>query len=142
MDSSTQLVFHYTSIDSVIAILSSHTLRATNLRSLDDHNELIGGGRALQNVLKDICCQSHLNGQFTFNSKYLSYLLNDDNADGFYSISFCLEDNSPYMWENYAQEGCCFVFKNNSLLQGLKSSQIPLAHNNYLECNYYSEGEI
>ena len=139
---STQFVFHYTSIDSVIAILSSHTLRATNLRSLDDHNELIGGGRTLQNVLRDICCQSHLNGQFTLNSKYLSYLLNDDNSDGFYSISFSLEDKSQYMWENYAQDGCCFVFKNKSLLQGIKSSQIPLAHNNFIECEYYSEREL
>ena len=142
MDSSTQLIFHYTSIDSAIGILSSHTLRATNLRSLDDNNELIGGGRALQNILSDIYNKSRLNGQFSFNSKYLSYLLCDDNTDSFYSISFCLEDNSPYMWQNYAQEGCCFIFKSNSLLQGLKSSQIPLAHNDFLECNYYSERDL
>lgn len=137
-------VYHYTSLDSTKSILLTHTLRATNVQTLDDKSELIGGVKSLKEILKEILDNhDQLNGIYTFTYKYLDSILNKDSSKKFYIISFCKDGHSDFMWENYAKwNGCCIVFIKDKIENALNNSRISSVNKCLMDCSYVSSDEM
>ena len=144
-------IFHYTSIDSAISIISHCSFRATNMRDLDDKQELFGGLKPLCSSMEDLQKQCRLNGLATFSWKLGNSILRME-PNYFFAISFCKKENHTFMWKNYASvDGCCIVFDKEKLLRAFNNVCYPRnskcyslypVKKDFIPCKYFYEDDM
>lgn len=89
----TRSIFHYTSIGGLQGILSSKTLRFTNIKYMNDKDEIVAG---LDSMAK--ACNASEEERDNLRSAFASY-----GAQTFVCC-FSLEDDSLPLWNYYTKE--------------------------------------
>ena len=131
-----QYVYHYTTLTALKSIVKNKTLRLTDYKNLNDESEINYGVDAVQNMLME---EKSANGStdvvkklsdllsYIRNNQYI-YYTGDVHLGGnkwasmphvsntrLYMLSTTTSENSTYMWEHYAPEGCRIKLKSNEL---------------------------
>lgn len=141
-------LFHYTSIEAARSIILSQSFWATNYTTFEDTNELYAG---LNPIISCLNKKGHLNGFSLFLEKQLSDISKDPSMYNFYCVSFCTEDDSDFMKEHYAKDGCSLIFDKEKLLKSFLFKKtnisegdalIPVVSDNYISCLYLIQSDI
>lgn len=105
-------IFHYTSIGGLQGILSNKTLRFTNIKYMNDKDEIFAG---LDSILKE------LEPSDENRNKLCSAFMN--NGTQTFVCCFSLEDDSLPMWNYYTKEvnnqGYNIEFDNEKLIESI-----------------------
>ena len=145
-------LFHYTSVNAANSIVMAQSLRATNITTFDDENELFGGLDPISCYLEGVRKKSGLNGLTAFFASQISRLVDCQSMFNFYCISFCKEANYDFMWKNYAKDGCCLIFDKDKLLKAFlmdvedscknRDREKSVVSGDFLPCVYLKEKDI
>ncbi len=146
-----QTIYHYTSLIATKSIISSHSFRATNIQTFDDENELRGGLKPICLRLKEIGKGNGLNGLTSFYNSHIESILSDSSSERFHCISFCQKKNYDFMWNHYADGGCCLHFDKEKLLEAFLNIFVTIdgverkfepAFHEFIPCVYRKETDI
>ena len=125
------IVYHYTSLNSLIEILKTNSLWATNCQYLNDVLEL----KHIIPVLNSL--SDELNGVELSISKELINLfqskIHSDFSDKNYFISFSNEKNSVAMWRNYGNNGIIMGFDFSSFYLNKDTKKTKIERNGKLK---------
>lgn len=145
-------LYHYTSVDATVAIISSQSFRATNFTTFEDNNELFGGLDPIAQYLHEIERAIGLNGLSKFSVKQIAASHSGLSMYKFFCISFCREDNYDFMWNRYAKEGCCLIFDREKLLNSFlhdnsnplkrRDITISIVSGDFMPCIYLHKKDI
>jgi hypothetical protein len=97
-------LFHYTDLNALINIVTTHDLWLTNSRYSNDENELNHGYKIASEVIIEKRNKSVKN---TFKRKYLDHVEDflKQPPQGVYICCFCGEDNLLSQWRSYGENG-------------------------------------
>jgi hypothetical protein len=99
------LLYHYTDVAGLIGILSSGSVRATNLRFVNDAQELDHARQLMLDVLKDARRRAETAGQNAVIDAVEMNLTTWDGYPDFYSVSFSSEGDLLSQWRGYGSSG-------------------------------------
>ena len=119
----TNLIYHYTDENGLWGILSSGTIRATNIFSLNDPNELKHGLEIAQLVFEDKAKElSNFEKEFVRKFRVFTQKKSKDLVN-LYCLSFSLHYDELSQWRSYANDGKGFAigFNKNKIENYLKS---------------------
>jgi len=113
--SSFEPLYHYTSFEAMYSMIKENTFWATNCEYQDDHLE--------SRHMEKLYCQLH-NDKNICNMflQYIDKLKEEDEQklkterELMYLFSFTTDENSEYMWKNYAKNGVIIEFDSFGLL--------------------------
>ena len=94
------ILYHYTSADGVIGILSSKELWATNIEFLNDTNEILEAVRVARNIIENLIDRD----TFSHGEKLLMNKMREhagSAAKRFYVVSFSETSDSLLHWQAY-----------------------------------------
>jgi hypothetical protein len=120
-----ELLYHYTTAEGLLGILQSGTLRATDVRHLNDRRELIVSYDLLVQMLQ------HPNSSINLHSGVGSSLAatmidyQDEPQIGPFSVSFCDASDLLSQWRGYGRGGYALGFSSDQL-RGLTLFQEPV----------------
>lgn len=124
-------LYHYTSLNTLMAITENKTIRLTDHRFLNDTSELSYAVEELKNIL-----ENHKEDPYYENFLYaLNNILNGKKQcmtssvfkSGeilitpqiqevqFFTLSLSMQSDSLNMWKMYAEKGCCLKFNSQKL---------------------------
>lgn len=126
-------LYHYTSIDALYAICNSRTIRFTDYRYLNDTQELIFGIKQLESFINSY--QGHENLsilqellRWVKNNQSTYFIWRGPAENGgiiterrtctdtkIYTLSLTHNPDNPFMWKNYAKEGCRIKLNSEKL---------------------------
>ena len=108
------LIHHYTSLDGLMGILGSKTMRATSVEYMNDTTEVVYGIIMAREVVKDVleCHASPTTDEFivvnafvkTVQSHIEEFLDTPEarrNGSGYYAVCFCEEHDQLSQWRAY-----------------------------------------
>jgi len=99
-------IYHYTNPAGLTGILESQSLWLFDLRSLNDERELIFGQEIF---LRPVCDWFSKHVPEPTRSVRLREIREQFRQETthhqFFSVSFCTDNNSAHLWDNYAQQG-------------------------------------
>ena len=107
------VVYHYCSVQTMISILSNHTLRTSNIRKSNDYHEVISSIPTFQNAFKGACNDfvknypdpTFINLINGFDSdEYIASLIDNDTLT-YYCVCFSQEKDLLSQWRGYADDG-------------------------------------
>lgn len=107
------IVYHYCSVETMISILSNHTLRASNIRKSNDYHEVISSIPTFQRAFKSACAAfatDYADPTFIsiidrFDSdEYIESLIDNDSLT-YYCVCFSQEQDLLSQWRGYADNG-------------------------------------
>jgi len=107
-------IFHYTTIDSLLKILESNSLWATNCAYLNDKNELLELKKTIRKYLTTLPNDDKKAFSSFTNDVILS--LNDSFRDRTFIISFSKSLDDISMWNYYGLNGVAIQFDQNVML--------------------------
>lgn len=112
------LLYHYTDVAGLIGICSSASLRATNLRFMNDAKELSHAGQLMLEVLDQARSRASEPGQHLVIDAIEADLTTWDWYPEFYSVSFSAEGDLLSQWQGYGASGGGYAigFESSRLL--------------------------
>lgn len=100
-----ELLYHYTDVDGLIGICSSGTLRATNLRFMNDAKEIDHAWRLMLDVLGHARERADQPAQHAVIDAIEQNLSSWEGFPEFYSVSFSAEGDLLGQWRGYGSTG-------------------------------------
>lgn len=95
--------WHYTNLEALRGILIGKQLRFSNIRFLNDPEEIIYGQRLGREVLERLTATGDRNTR-QFREDYQRFEENEQSYEP-YVFSLCEEGNDLYLWRTYGREG-------------------------------------
>ncbi|MBQ9454457.1 MAG: DUF2971 domain-containing protein [Thermoguttaceae bacterium] len=135
-----ETLWHYTSIENAVKILTSMTLRASHCYSMNDPGEWIYSLNVVDNFLRAQGDNSKIES-----TTKLVHKLNETctNRDCFV-VSFCAQKDALSLWRGYCHNGGCAIGFNTQKLREViedinSSSLMDLSQWQLRKCLYYNE---
>jgi len=100
-----ELLYHYTDVAGLIGICSSGSMRATNLRFMNDAKELDHAWRLMHEVLARAREKAEQPGQISVVDAIEADLQSWDEYPDFYSASFSADGDLLSQWRGYGSSG-------------------------------------
>jgi DUF2971 family protein len=99
-------LFHYTNKAGLVGILQSQQLWLTEYAKLNDAHEIQYGVQIIrEHIFSQVISE---NIRLFWDSIFTDIHTIVSNIFDFYICSFCMEQNHPYAWQNYANDGAGF----------------------------------
>ena len=120
-----ELLYHYTTAEGLLGILQSGTLRATDVRHLNDRRELIVSYDLLVQKLQSPGSDINLHPGVGSSLAATMIDYQDEPQIGPFSVSFCDASDLLSQWRGYGRGGYALGFKSDHL-SGLSLFQEPV----------------
>lgn len=139
-DTKPAIIYHYTSLDSLISIVSSRTLRLCNAESMNDNVEISYSFSILKELIVEMHEKKKLNaeefsGALTiFNNLEATFY----NNSHIFMASFSMTGDTLSQWRAYANNGTgvCIGFNRDHLMDNLEGSDFKTIFNIGTSCIY------
>jgi hypothetical protein len=127
---------HYTNTQGLMGIFQSKTLRATNIKFLNDEHEFVHALELIRQLIlstDDHKAKPHVNEFKEFKEKILSKIntLDQYTVETIYTLSFSEKTDLLSQWRGYCpnNDGYCLFIETQNILDSAKES--------YDECHFY-----
>lgn len=115
-------IVHYTSVETLGAILSSGNLRMMHFRNLNDSTEMLHGRRVANEVMTAEVERDDAGSSFFDYSRFLFNKV-DDTAIQYFVTSFSVLPDSPELWARYAVSGAGVAITFDVSRMGAEASE-------------------
>ena len=133
-DKTPYILWHYTSIDTLIKICTNLTMRATHYKFMNDESELkLGIEEAKQQIKNNIFTNKNVQ-TLKYIEDELNKFADGANSREFYIISLSQERDKLSQWRSYTPSsgGCAIGFSTDVLLNWLSINVFFLGIINHL----------
>ncbi|MBE6388762.1 MAG: DUF2971 domain-containing protein [Lentisphaerae bacterium] len=116
-----KVLWHYTSIDTLVKICTNLTMHATHYAFMNDAEEVKMGANSILNAIEDMSKSKEDKDTFNYIRTRFNDLLGDPILNLFYIISFSKARDALSQWRGYTPTcgGCAIGFDASKLEQAL-----------------------
>ena len=143
LQNTSEILWHYTSIDTLVKICTNLTMRATHYAFMNDAEEVKMGANSILTAIEDMSKSPEDKEAFNYFSTRFNDLLGDPILNLFYIISFSKARDALSQWRGYtpACGGCAIGFDALKLGQALSNktdSKHGIRHGSmaFVDCVY------
>lgn len=134
-----EILWHYTSIDTLVKICTNLTMRATHYAFMNDAEEVKAGAKRVLKQLDSVVWVDEYTDNVIYVKQHMEQLIKKTDTKRFYIISFSKTKDALPLWRGYASQGGCAIgFSAIALKSLFENYSNPQAEKNLLfnECVY------